>query len=318
VRITQRQGAIGILGLQAVLSLLFFISQLLSESTLATKIGTGGGGLLMLGLVVAYIRGWEYARHTAIIITTLLTALLVPEPYVSEQVAFSIMVPPVLALILTSPAWVLGSTLVIFAGLIIRAGGSGVYADPLTLLGVAALVGGMLLARSIADTAQRAAHENALRADAERAKAEERAARLDEASKKLEEELKRQRSLLELVESLETPVARLADRVLFAPVVGHIDTRRADMLMRRLLETVHDQRAKMLIIDIAGVAMVDTSVASALVRAVQGLRMLGCEVIVSGISAPVASSLVQLGASLGDIRTVRSPEEALQLSEAHN
>ena len=39
---------------------------------------------------------------------------------------------------------------------------------------------------------------------------------------------------------------------------------------------------------------------------------------VSGISAPVASSLVQLGASLGDIRTVRSPEEALQLSEAHN
>jgi anti-anti-sigma regulatory factor len=90
------------------------------------------------------------------------------------------------------------------------------------------------------------------------------------------------------------------------------------MLMRRLLDSVHAQRARTLIVDIAGVAMVDTAVATALVRTVQGLRMLGCEVVISGISAPVASSLVQLGASLGDVRTVRSPEEALATFTALN
>jgi rsbT co-antagonist protein RsbR len=318
VKITQRQSTIGILMLQAALALLMFVSLLFSNATLSTKLATGGGGLLMIGLLAAYLRGWDGARYAAIIITTLLAALAVPEPYLTEQVAFSILVPPVLALILATPVWVVGSTIVILAGLIVRAGGQGVYTDPATLLGVATVVVGMILSRLIADTAQRAANEHAQRAEQERVRAEQRATELDEASKLLEAELDRQRSLLTLVETLETPVVRLADSVLFAPVVGHMDTRRSDALMRRLLETVHTQRARMLIIDIAGVAMVDTAVAAAIARTVQGLRMLGCEVVISGISAPVASSLVQLGASLGDIRTVRSPEEALALTVVQN
>lgn len=318
MKITQRQSTIGILTLQAVLALLMFVSLLMSETSVPAKLATGGGGLLMIGLLFGYLRGWDGARYAAIIITTLLTTVLMPEPFLSQQVAFSILVAPVLALILATPAWVLGSTLAILIGLIWRAGGQGVYTDPATLLGIAAVVGGMILARVIADTAQQSANDNAEHAERERLRAEMRAAELDEASKLLEGELDRQRSLLTLVESLETPVIRLAEGVLFAPVVGHLDSRRSEGLMRRLLETVHVQRARTLIIDIAGVAMVDTAVAAALARTVQGLRMLGCEVVISGISAPVASSLVQLGATLGDIRTVRSPEEALAFTVTHN
>jgi rsbT co-antagonist protein RsbR len=314
VKITQRNSTIGILGLQAIISLLMAGTLIVSDASVQTKLGTVAGGLVLIGLLVAYLRGIEYARHATVIIITLLTGFLMPEPYVSQQAAFSILIAPTLALILTSPLWVLGSAIVVLGSLFVRAqmaGVSSIYMEPGNLLGIVAVVVGMILARLVADTAQQTANQNAISADQERTKAEERAVELDTASKRLEAELSQQRSLLALVDSLETPVVHLANGVLFAPVVGHLDPRRADALMRRLLEMVHVQRARTLIIDIAGVAIIDTAVADALVRTVQGLGMLGCEVVVSGISAPVASTLVQLGASLGNIRTVRSPKEAL-------
>jgi anti-anti-sigma regulatory factor/putative effector of murein hydrolase LrgA (UPF0299 family) len=317
MRLTQRTSIISIFIIQAVISSLLLIGVIIQQQSVITIVAQAAGTLVFFVLLGAYVHGWDAARHTAIILITLLTAFFMPEPYVSQQVAFSILVAPVLALIMAGPAWVVGSTAFILVSLTVRAGG-GVYADPLTIFGISMVVVGMIVARLIADTAQRAAEENARRADQERARAEARAAELDAATHRLEQELERQRSLLALVETLETPVARLADGVLFAPVVGHLDTRRADTLMMRLLEAVHTQRARMMIVDIAGVPLVDTGVAAGLVRMVRGLRMLGCEVVVSGISAPVATSLVQLGASLGDIETVRSPQEALTFISARN
>jgi rsbT co-antagonist protein RsbR len=96
-----------------------------------------------------------------------------------------------------------------------------------------------------------------------------------------------------------------------APIVGHVDTRRAQALTTRLLHEASAQRAKLVVLDIAGVSVMDTSVAKALIHTVHALRLLGCEVALSGISASVAMSLIHLGINLDEVRTVRSPQEAL-------
>jgi ABC-type transporter Mla MlaB component len=71
------------------------------------------------------------------------------------------------------------------------------------------------------------------------------------------------------------------------------------------------QRAQLIILDIAGVSVVDTSVAQALLHTAHALRLLGCTVFLSGIAAEVATTLVQLGIGLEGIMPVRNPQYAL-------
>jgi rsbT co-antagonist protein RsbR len=122
------------------------------------------------------------------------------------------------------------------------------------------------------------------------------------------EELRR---LLELIATLEVPAVALADNVLLAPIVGHLDSRRAKMLTASLLDEVHQRRARLVILDVTGLQEVDTMVAKALLGTVQALRLLGCQVVLSGVSASTAMTLVHQEITLEGVRTVRSPQEAL-------
>jgi anti-anti-sigma regulatory factor len=131
-------------------------------------------------------------------------------------------------------------------------------------------------------------------------------------NEQLQQQLASERELLSLVSALETPVVLLAEGILLAPIVGHIDSRRADMLRAHLLGAVHAGRTKLMILDITGVSTIDTSVAQALMMTTQALRLLGCRVVVSGISATVAMTLTHLGIDMSAVETVRSPAEALE------
>jgi anti-anti-sigma regulatory factor/PAS domain-containing protein len=122
-----------------------------------------------------------------------------------------------------------------------------------------------------------------------------------------------QSRLLELIATLEIPAVALADNVLLVPIVGHLDSRRAKTLTARLLEQVYQRRARLVVLDITGVQEVDTMVAKALLQTVQALRLLGCQVTLSGVSASTAMTLVHQGVALEGVRTVRSPQEALSL-----
>ncbi|MGQ9550406.1 MAG: STAS domain-containing protein [Roseiflexus sp.] len=131
-------------------------------------------------------------------------------------------------------------------------------------------------------------------------------------NEQLQQQLASERELLKLVSALETPVVSLAEGILLAPIVGHIDSRRADVLRAHLLEAVYSKRTKLMILDITAVTTIDTSVAQALMMTIQAIRLLGCKVVVSGISATVAMTLTHLGVDMSDVETVRSPEEALE------
>jgi rsbT co-antagonist protein RsbR len=102
---------------------------------------------------------------------------------------------------------------------------------------------------------------------------------------------------------LSTPLVPIADGVVAMPLVGTIDSQRAQQIIETLLEGISQRQAETAILDITGVKIVDTHVAQALLRAAQAAGLLGAQVILTGIQADVAQSLVQLGADLNRIVT---------------
>jgi rsbT co-antagonist protein RsbR len=105
---------------------------------------------------------------------------------------------------------------------------------------------------------------------------------------------------------LSTPLIPIADGVIAMPLVGEIDSERADQILESLLAEIGAQRAEVAILDITGVQVVDTRVAAILVRVAQAARLLGAEVVLTGIGPSVAQSLVALGAQLRGIITCGS------------
>ncbi|MBP1464105.1 PAS domain S-box protein [Candidatus Chloroploca sp. M-50] len=100
---------------------------------------------------------------------------------------------------------------------------------------------------------------------------------------------------------LSTPLMPIADKVVVMPIIGSIDQTRAQMIMETLLEGIAAHRATFAILDITGVRVVDTQVAAAMIRAAQAARMLGAEVVLTGIGPEVAQTLVHIGADLREL-----------------
>lgn len=106
-----------------------------------------------------------------------------------------------------------------------------------------------------------------------------------------------------VIRELSTPLIPIADDVLIMPLIGSIDTARAQAILETLLAGIAAQRAQTAILDITGVATIDTQVASALVGAAQAVRLLGARLMLTGIHPAIAQTLVHLGVDLGDIAT---------------
>ncbi len=308
--ITQRNVTIAFLALLSIGTAIFALYSLITQGFVLLSIVASIICVLDIGLLIAYRRGWDHARVVLVVLGTI-AFFAVPEPYVTLKFAPAIFIPATVALIVSSLPWVAGSAICVLLILLGQAGFSGVYADPANIVIYAMVVGGMILARLITDRALKQTELNAQHAEGARKQAEEQAHALSIANEQAQSQLEEQRRLLALVASLEIPATQLADGVLFAPLVGHLDARRTHDLTTSLLEKAHSQRARHIVLDIAGVAMVDTGVARGLIGMVQALRLLGCEVTISGISSDVAITLTQLGIALDGISTVRSPQEAL-------
>ncbi|GAA4229721.1 STAS domain-containing protein [Sagittula sp. NFXS13] len=110
---------------------------------------------------------------------------------------------------------------------------------------------------------------------------------------------------------LASPVVELWDRIVAVPLVGTLDSMRAQEVMENTLSAIVDKKADIVIIDITGVLTVDTQVAQHLIRTAAAVRLMGAEAIISGISPRIAQTMVQLGVDTGEIRTRSSLRMAL-------
>lgn len=102
---------------------------------------------------------------------------------------------------------------------------------------------------------------------------------------------------------LSTPLIPLTDNAIIMPLVGTIDSTRAQQIMEVLLEGIARHQAAVAILDITGVQVVDTQVASTLIRAAQAVKLLGAQIVLTGLQPSMAQTLVQLGVDLGGIAT---------------
>jgi rsbT co-antagonist protein RsbR len=116
------------------------------------------------------------------------------------------------------------------------------------------------------------------------------------------------------IRELSTPVIRMYDGVLLLPLVGTVDSHRAEQVMETLLTRVADDQAKAVIIDIAGVPVVDTRVADHLLKTTSAVRLLGAETILTGISAQVARTIVQLGVDISSMHTRARLADGMELA----
>lgn len=112
----------------------------------------------------------------------------------------------------------------------------------------------------------------------------------------------------QLLQELSTPIIPVMDTlqggIIVMPLIGSIDTMRAQDIMRRLLAGIREYRAKVVILDITGVSVVDSGVASHLNKTIQAARLKGAHTIVTGISDAVAETVVDLGIDWGGIETL--------------
>lgn len=114
------------------------------------------------------------------------------------------------------------------------------------------------------------------------------------------------------IREISTPAIKLWDGIVILPVIGVVDSLRAQQMMDRMLDKIMETSAKVIILDIQGVVAVDTAVANHLIKITKATKLMGCTCIISGISPAVAQSIVQLGINLGAINTNSTLNEALK------
>jgi rsbT co-antagonist protein RsbR len=124
-----------------------------------------------------------------------------------------------------------------------------------------------------------------------------------------EEVIRRQQE--EMLE-LSTPVVQLWEGIVALPLIGTLDSARTSVVMESLLQTIVATRSEIAIIDITGVATVDTLVAQHLLKTVAAARLMGADCIISGIRPQIAQTMVHLQIDLSNVMTKATMAEALR------
>jgi anti-anti-sigma regulatory factor/HAMP domain-containing protein len=238
---------------------------------------------------------------------------------VANQVSALVVVAAPLALIAALIALLLGTQLARPLSQLARAAQSGNLAA-LALTSVAhnrTEVGQLStslqhLAQSVLDS--RAAIEAANRGL--EATVAERTAELHTVVRQQEDLLATQTRLLQQIDDMAMPVLPVSPGIVVIPLVGTINEERAANLSARLLHGVQEQRARVALLDITGVPLVDTQVAQALMDAVAGARLLGAQTLLVGVRPEIAQTLVGLGVELRGLETTATLQEGLSRARA--
>ncbi|MFP3663655.1 STAS domain-containing protein [Priestia sp. SIMBA_032] len=118
------------------------------------------------------------------------------------------------------------------------------------------------------------------------------------------------------IDELSVPVVRMTEEIGILPLVGDLDTKRAQYLMESALEKGSQYKLKWLIIDLSAVPIIDTMVANQLFKVIARLQLLGIEVVISGIRPEIAQTMVSLGIKIEEIKSFSSLHQAVQYTNS--
>jgi rsbT co-antagonist protein RsbR len=111
---------------------------------------------------------------------------------------------------------------------------------------------------------------------------------------------------------ISTPVVKVWEGVIVAPLIGMLDTQRAQQFMERLLTRIVQTRSSVALVDITGVPTIDTRTAQHLLEAIAAVRLLGAQLVLTGVRPTIAQTLVHLGIDLEGVVTRASLEAGLR------
>ena len=117
------------------------------------------------------------------------------------------------------------------------------------------------------------------------------------------------------IRELSTPVLKVRDQLLILPIIGALDNARARQLTEQLLHGIRENRAKFVVVDITGVPAIDMQVANHLVQAVRASGLMGARVIITGLSAEIAQTLVNIGLDLSMMQSVGDLQGGIEEAE---
>jgi rsbT co-antagonist protein RsbR len=111
---------------------------------------------------------------------------------------------------------------------------------------------------------------------------------------------------------ISTPVVQVWEGIILAPIIGSLDSQRTQQLTEKILDSIVETRSSVALLDITGVPAVDTQTARHLVESISAVRLLGADVILTGIRPAIAQTLVHLGIDLAGITTRSSLSAGLR------
>lgn len=147
-----------------------------------------------------------------------------------------------------------------------------------------------------------------------RIKAEEQ---LKETIDELRDKLRTIEEQARSIRELSTPVMEIWTDILLLPIVGVVDTQRSMEIMNNLLEAIVASQSRCVIVDVTGVEVVDTKTADYLLKVVRAAALLGTRCVLTGLSPAVAQTLVEIGADLTEVETLRSIKDGLKRCLKH-
>lgn len=224
-------------------------------------------------------------------------------------------------IVMTVPVLTASFTLVAWSGLAVTGllivGTFSTQMSPMPVVSMLTLSIVAIITYLFADSLEKANRQSRLQA-AELAKANENLAHTtDEQNMLLAEQeniLRDQEHLLAAIQELSATVLQVADQVLLCPLVGTLTRQRMQEIRSSVLAAISERRATRLIIDVTGQQDVSSEVVEGMLRLVKAARLLGCEVVLTGISASFAPTLVRQQRGLGQVRTVSSLQQGLELA----
>lgn len=304
-----------------------------SDKTILTASSYVSVGVAV-ALVAAHLRGWRWSSQAMIICVIGLSVVAADAEFVRSQVVVATVIPAVLASLLFKPRWSVVVFLATLAAVALRAVVStsapsfesfGPTFSLLTLIQLSLIVGGLALGSMLARQSQQVAEANAIQANAARAEAEAQAlalaaqvaeaqaarAEAENANHAVARQLHTIERQQEVIREMSVPILPVTASSLLMPLVGALDTARLQIVQEQALAAIERSRARHLILDVTGVAIVDTQVAQGLVQVVRAAHLLGAGVVLVGIRPEVAQAVVGLGVTLEGVTTHQSLREGM-------
>jgi len=130
--------------------------------------------------------------------------------------------------------------------------------------------------------------------------------------RKAEDKVRKQAQ--EIMEMATVPVVQVWEGIVLVPLIGMLDSQRTQQLMERLLHRVTETSSPIALLDITGVPAIDTQTAQHLIETISAVRLLGAEVILTGVRPVIAQTLVHLGIDLSNVITRASLSAGLRMA----